>query len=99
MCATATQTAVGRKQGRKSELICRRPPVVSAQSPSLKSASSGFAPLPLCARVLLLTLAVVAANFARPATVVGQEPAETIRVNTRVVFLDALVRDKRTGVR
>lgn len=33
-----------------------------------------------------------------PAAAGAQEVAETIRVKTRVVFLDALVKDKRTGV-
>src|SRR2546422_6901815 len=28
----------------------------------------------------------------------AQEPAETIRVRTRVVFMDALVKDKKTGI-
>jgi len=32
-----------------------------------------------------------------PLTTSAQEPADTIRVQTRVVFLDALVKDKRTG--
>jgi len=32
------------------------------------------------------------------ASVSAQEVADTIKVNTRVVFMDALVKDKRTGV-
>jgi len=48
---------------------------------------------------LLVILAVAVAIVvigARAAT--AQEVADTIRINTRVVFMDALVKDKRTGV-
>ena len=50
---------------------------------------------------ILLTLTIglgSAAAIAQTTAAMSQEPAETIRVNTRVVFLDALVKDKRTGV-
>jgi VWFA-related protein len=42
----------------------------------------------------LVLSAVLLATVTAPA----QEPADTIRINTRVVFLDALVKDKRTGI-
>ncbi|MDX6613164.1 MAG: hypothetical protein QOD75_2350 [Blastocatellia bacterium] len=42
--------------------------------------------------LLLIVLLATAALAAR-----AQEPTETIRVHTRVVFLDALVKDKKTG--
>jgi VWFA-related protein len=41
---------------------------------------------------------LVALLLSMPAAAGGQEVADTIRVKTRVVFLDALVKDKRTGV-
>ncbi len=47
----------------------------------------------------LITLAVLAAVLlSGSASVSAQEVADTIKVNTRVVFMDALVKDKRTGV-
>jgi VWFA-related protein len=46
--------------------------------------------------VVLATLAAIILSFS--ATVYAQEVADTIKVNTRVVFMDALVKDKRTGV-
>lgn len=46
--------------------------------------------------VLLGTLVVTVLSWA-PGTS-AQEADETIKVNTRVVFMDALVKDKRTGV-
>jgi VWFA-related protein len=47
---------------------------------------------------LVILAAVVAVLFSTPFTGSAQEVADTIRVNTRVVFMDALVKDKRTGV-
>jgi VWFA-related protein len=51
----------------------------------------GFVPLRLWVTVLLLA-------FALPSPVSGQEVEETIKINTRVVFLDALVKDKKTNL-
>src|SRR5688572_13135677 len=45
--------------------------------------------------ILFVLVAVLPAG---PGSVSAQEVADTIRVNTRVVFMDALVKDKRTGV-
>ena len=44
-----------------------------------------------------LLIALLLALFAAPA-VLAQEVADTIKIRTRVVFLDALVKDKRTGI-
>ena len=44
----------------------------------------------------LFVLAIVAALFA--ATAAAQEVEDTIRIKTRVVFLDALVKDKKTSL-
>ncbi len=49
----------------------------------------------LAIMILAALIAVLPTSAAR---VSAQEVAETIRVNTRVVFMDALVKDKRTGV-
>ncbi len=47
---------------------------------------------------LVILAAVVAVWISLSSVGSAQEVAETIRVNTRVVFMDALVKDKRTGV-
>ncbi len=52
--------------------------------------SQRFAPLRFGVMLLLVILAVPAAS--------AQEVADTIKVRTRVVFLDALVKEKKTGV-
>ena len=52
-----------------------------------------FATLRLCGKLLL----VVAALMLVANNVSAQEVADTIRIQTRVVFLDALVKDKRTS--
>jgi VWFA-related protein len=44
-----------------------------------------------------LMIGLLIALFAAPA-VLAQEVADTIKIRTRVVFLDALVKDKRTGI-
>src|SRR5213080_3651672 len=49
-----------------------------------------FAPLRLCVTFLVVIFAVPAIS--------AQEVADTIKVRTRVVFLDALVKEKKTGV-
>ena len=46
---------------------------------------------------LMLGLTIIGL-VARYSPVVAQEVSDTVRVNTRVVFMDALVKDKRTGV-
>ena len=50
----------------------------------------GFSPLRLCLTILLVGLSCVSA--------IGQEVEDTIRIKTRVVFLDALVKDKKTNL-
>ena len=46
----------------------------------------------------LARIGIVLAILCGSGLVFAQEVSDTIRVNTRVVFLDALVKDKRTGV-
>jgi len=50
-----------------------------------------LAPLRLCVIVFIALLSVPAVN--------AQEVADTIKVRTRVVFMDALVKDKHTGIK
>jgi VWFA-related protein len=49
-------------------------------------------------RLLVIVAAVIAIVMIGSRSIGAQEPVDTIRINTRVVFLDALVKDKRTGV-
>jgi len=49
-------------------------------------------------RMLLFLAAIVALIALSSSHAAAQEVADTIRINTRVVFMDALVKDKRTGV-
>jgi hypothetical protein len=49
-------------------------------------------------RLLIILAALVALIIVGARSVGAQEIADTIRINTRVVFMDALVKDKRTGV-
>lgn len=49
-------------------------------------------------RLLVIAAAVIAILMISSRSTRAQEPVDTIRINTRVVFLDALVKDKRTGV-
>lgn len=55
-----------------------------------QSLRSLLRPSHLCTMLLLALLAVPSAR--------AQEVADTIRVRTRVVFMDALVKDKKTGI-
>jgi len=76
----------------------RHASLVCAQSRSLKAARYGFAPLRLCGKLLLLAISLTAALFTGSHVASAQTPEDTVRVRTRVVFLDALVKDKRTGI-
>lgn len=49
-------------------------------------------------RLLVILAALLAIILVGSHSAAAQEPVETIRINTRVVFMDALVKDKRTGV-
>jgi VWFA-related protein len=73
----------------------RHPSLVCAPSRSLKSLSAGPALLRLCLRISLTLLACAVVGGTH---IQAQEVSDTVRVNTRVVFLDAIVKDKRTGV-
>ncbi len=49
-------------------------------------------------RLLVILAALIAIIVVGAHSVGAQEVADTIRIDTRVVFMDALVKDKRTGV-
>jgi VWFA-related protein len=49
-------------------------------------------------RLLVILAALIAVVVLGVRSAAAQEPTDTIRINTRVVFMDALVKDKRTGV-
>ena len=50
------------------------------------------------ALIFVILISLIAIVLSGSASVSAQEVADTIKVNTRVVFMDALVKDKRTGV-
>jgi VWFA-related protein len=54
----------------------------------------GFAPLRRCLKVLLIVMFIASPSV----SIVAQEVEDTIRIKTRVVFLDALVKDKKTNL-
>lgn len=85
-------------QGCKVARTARPASLVRAQSRALKTVRSGFAPLRLCGNFPLLAFALTVALFVNPPGASAQTPEDTLRVRTRVVFLDALVKDKRTGI-
>jgi VWFA-related protein len=78
----------------ETKLVTRNIPV----SPRLRVSVSAFAPLPLYGKFLLLAIALTGPLFAGSRSAIAQTPEDIIRVQTRVVFLDALVKDKRTGI-
>jgi len=84
-------------QRRKVERTPRPALLVRAQSRALKTVRSGFAPLRLCGKFLLVALVVAAAVAGGSGRASAQTPEDILRMRTRVVFLDALVKDKRTG--
>ncbi|MCU1264851.1 MAG: hypothetical protein JWM21_1169 [Acidobacteria bacterium] len=85
-------------QRRKANNLPRQTLLVCARSRSLSTLRSGFAPLRFRGTLLLMTLVLVLTALTNTIHVSAQEPADTIRVDTRVVFLDALVKEKRAGI-
>ncbi len=92
------QLSVCAKTQRRKEMGLQQMPAM-AHVRSLKPAPQRicFAPLRLCGELLLIlfTLALVLGSGT---DTTAQEIDDTIRVNTRVVFMDALVKEKRTGI-
>lgn len=86
-------------QGRKTEDMQRSSLLVRPQHRSLSNGPgrlrlARFSFVPLRLRMSLIFLIV---SLFPCAAAVGQEVEDTIRIKTRVVFLDALVKDKKTG--
>ncbi|HEV8370903.1 MAG TPA: VWA domain-containing protein [Pyrinomonadaceae bacterium] len=94
------QTIQTMSQGRESEDAQRRyalaRPLRSLNSRPWQSRSLGFgfAPLRLCLNVVLFVIVLAVSSVSAAA----QEVEDTIRIKTRVVFLDALVKDKKTNL-
>jgi VWFA-related protein len=92
-------------QGHKARMSQQQPSLACLIHRSLSSGlcqprfeRSGFASLRLCVRWLVFLLSLLSAAFAASIPVTAQEVEETIKIKTRVVFLDALVKDKKTGI-
>ena len=87
-----TQSTHQQTQGRETTNTQRQGLLVCPHHRSLSTGPGrlrvGFAPLRL-----LMCLALLALTF----PVHAQEVEETIKIKTRVVFLDALVKDKKTN--
>lgn len=91
----STQSIHQQTQGRETTntlrqglLVCPHYRSLSAGPGRVRVAYSRFTPLRLLMCLVLLVLAVPAK---------AQEVEETIKIKTRVVFLDALVKDKKTN--
>lgn len=92
-----TQSTHQQTQGRETTntqrqglLVCPHHRSLSTGPGRLRVGFSGFAPFRLVMCLVLLVLGV---------PVHAQEADETIKIKTRVVFLDALVKDKKTNER
>ena len=77
-------------QGREVTATTRLHRSLNYRSGPSQPLFNGFAPLRLCLTILILALSVGSAT--------AQEVEDTIRIKTRVVFLDALVKDKKTNL-
>lgn len=90
-CTQGRQTKNSHRHGLLARLQHRS---LSEGPGQLGQRYSGLAPLH--AGVSILLVLVVAGLIGT--NVLGQEVEDTIRIKTRVVFLDALVKDKKTGL-
>ncbi len=79
---------------RQSLLACPQYRSLSSGPGLLRLARFGSAPLRFCMTFLLLGFLLLLPAL----SVSAQEVEDTIRIKTRVVFLDALVKDKKTGL-
>src|SRR5688572_4039846 len=73
---------------RQGSLICPHHRSLSTGPDRIRVVYSGFAPFRLLMCLVLLALAM---------PVHAQDAEETVKIKTRVVFLDALVKDKKTN--
>ena len=79
---------------RQSLLACPQYRSLSFGPGLLRLARFGSAPLRFCMTVLFLGFV----SLLPALSLAAQEVEDTIRIKTRVVFLDALVKDKKTGL-
>ena len=79
---------------RQSLLACPQRRSLSSGPGQLRLARFSFAPLRFCVELLFLVSALLLPALSASA----QEVEDTIRIKTRVVFLDALVKDKKTNL-
>src|SRR5712671_792942 len=79
---------------RQSLLACPQYRSLSSGPCQLRLARFGSAPLRFCMTVLFLGFV----SLLPALSLAAQEVEDTIRIKTRVVFLDALVKDKKTGL-
>src|SRR5258705_13002709 len=79
---------------RQSLLVCPLHRSLSSGPCRLRLARSGFTPWRFCMKVLF----IVSVSLLPVLAVCAQEVDDTIKIKTRVVFLDALVKDKKTGL-
>ena len=86
------------KTQRRKATAQRPPSLVCAQSHSLKNVRCAFASWRLGGKLLFIAIAFILPSVANASRALAQEAADIIRVQTRVVFLDALVKEKRTGL-
>ena len=94
---TIQPTVSARTQRRKELGLKQTPWPVQVRSLNSTPERIDFAPLRLCGELLALIFIIVLL-LGSAATVVAQEVDDTIRVDTRVVFMDALVKEKRSGI-
>ena len=98
MCNQPFNSIQTKRQGRKYNKAQRTPMFANPHrslnlgSCRLRPLCFSLAPLRLCLNILLSAIAVALLCVGATA----QEVDDTIRIKTRVVFLDALVKDKKT---
>ena len=89
-----TQRRKAENPQQQSLLACPQRRSLSSGPGQLRLARFSFAPLRFCVELLFLVSALLLPAISASA----QEVEETIRIKTRVVFLDALVKDKKTNL-
>lgn len=82
----------GRKYGKRTPMFASPHRSLNLGSCQLRTLCFSLAPLRLCLNIFLSVIAVALLCVSATA----QEVDDTIRIKTRVVFLDALVKDKKT---
>src|SRR4030095_13539859 len=89
-----TQGRQTKEAHRRSLLACPRHRSLNTGPGQLCQLFFGSAPLRVCATFIFVFVLICSLQLLSQA----QEVEDTIRIKTRVVFLDALVKDKKTGL-